>query len=154
MSLIKAIKAQLGLSVTPANNFTFDASADNGTMKLARESGQDIMTVDATGKADFSVGILGFSVALGGTGHIKFPAWLGNLLLQWGNGTTAAGSITLTFSTPFGTVYSAVAVAQSANTVCAVNALGNSSLTIFTHVGSTGNAINNDVRYFAIGVAP
>lgn len=49
MSIIRAIKHRLGLSVTPANNFTFDASADNGTMKLARESGQDIMTVDADG---------------------------------------------------------------------------------------------------------
>jgi len=53
MSLIKAIKAQLGLSVTPANNFSLDASADNGTMKLARNSGQDIMTVDAAGQVAF-----------------------------------------------------------------------------------------------------
>lgn len=53
MSLIKAIKHQLGLSNTPANNFTLDASADNGTMKLARGNAgattQDIMTVDAAG---------------------------------------------------------------------------------------------------------
>ncbi|MEN6407890.1 MAG: hypothetical protein ABFC77_15660 [Thermoguttaceae bacterium] len=53
MSLLRAIKAQLGLSVTPANNFTLDASADNGTMKLARNSGQDIMTVDAGGRCGF-----------------------------------------------------------------------------------------------------
>lgn len=53
MSLLKTIKQQLGLSVTPANNFTFDASADNGTMKLARGNAgattQDILTVDASG---------------------------------------------------------------------------------------------------------
>jgi hypothetical protein len=53
MSVIRAIKHRLGLSVTPANNFVLDASADNGTMKLARESGQDIMTVDAAGKVSF-----------------------------------------------------------------------------------------------------
>jgi hypothetical protein len=53
MSLLKLIKAQLGISATPANNFTFDASADNGTMKLARTSGQDILTVDAQGKVAF-----------------------------------------------------------------------------------------------------
>ena len=57
MSLIKLIKAQLGLSATPANNFTLDASADNGTMKLARGNAgattQDIMTVDAAGKVTF-----------------------------------------------------------------------------------------------------
>ena len=53
MSLLKAIKAQLGLSNTPANNFTLDASADNGTLKLARGNAgattQDILTVDAAG---------------------------------------------------------------------------------------------------------
>ncbi len=57
MSLIKAIKHQLGLSVTPANNFTLTAEADNGTMKLARGNAgattQDIMTVDAAGKVVF-----------------------------------------------------------------------------------------------------
>lgn len=59
MSLLKTIRAQLGLSVTPANNFTLDASADNGTMKLARGNAgattQDVMTVDAAG----AVGIRG-----------------------------------------------------------------------------------------------
>jgi hypothetical protein len=60
MSLIKAIKAQLGLSVTPANNFALDASADNGTMKLARNSGQDILTVDASGRVGFPQSAIGF----------------------------------------------------------------------------------------------
>ena len=62
MSLIKAIKAQLGLSVTPGNNFVLDASADNGTMKLARGNAgattQDIMTVDAAGKVAFPQGVI------------------------------------------------------------------------------------------------
>ena len=53
MSLLKAIKAQLGLSNTPANNFTITAEADNGTLKLARGNAgattQDILTVDAAG---------------------------------------------------------------------------------------------------------
>lgn len=39
MSLLKTIRAQLGLSNTPANNFTLDASADDGTMKLERNDG-------------------------------------------------------------------------------------------------------------------
>ena len=57
MSLLKTIRAQLGLSVTPANNFVLDASANNGTMKLARGNAgattQDIMTVAADGKVAF-----------------------------------------------------------------------------------------------------
>lgn len=56
MSIIKAIKHVLGLSATPANNFVLDASADNGTMKLARGNGQDIMTVDAAGVVVFAQG--------------------------------------------------------------------------------------------------
>jgi len=53
MSLIKAIKQQLGLSVADANNFTWDASADDGTMKLVRNSGEVIMTVSAAGVVAF-----------------------------------------------------------------------------------------------------
>ena len=73
MSLIKAIKAQLGLSVTPANNFTLDAAADNGTMKLARGNAgattQDIMTVDAAGKVAFPQNVVPiFSGTFGASG--------------------------------------------------------------------------------------
>lgn len=54
MSIIKAIRAQLGLSSTATQNFTLDASAADGTMKLARGNAgattQDILTVDANGK--------------------------------------------------------------------------------------------------------
>lgn len=58
MSLLTLIKAQFGKSNTPANNFVLDASADNGTMKLARGNAgattQDILTVDAAGKVSFT----------------------------------------------------------------------------------------------------
>ena len=58
MSIIKSIMQQIGLSSTPANNFTLDASANNGTMKLARGNAgattQGIMTVDAGGRCGFS----------------------------------------------------------------------------------------------------
>lgn len=57
MSLIKAIKAQLGLSNIPAQNFTLTAEAQDGTMKLSRGSAgattQDILTVDANGRVAF-----------------------------------------------------------------------------------------------------
>jgi hypothetical protein len=57
MSLIRSIKAQLGLSNTATNNFTLTAEAADGTMKLARGNAgattQDIMTVDASGKVAF-----------------------------------------------------------------------------------------------------
>lgn len=62
MSIIKAVQSQLGLSVTPANNFSLDASAGNGTMKLARGNAgattQDIFTVGADGVITATQGIV------------------------------------------------------------------------------------------------
>lgn len=61
MSLLKFIKAQLGMSSTPSDNFTLDASAQDGSMKLSRGNAgattQDILTVDAAGKVAFPAGL-------------------------------------------------------------------------------------------------
>ena len=60
MSLIKTIKAQLGLSNTATQNFTLTAEAADGTMKLARVNAgattQDIITVDSSGVVIFPSG--------------------------------------------------------------------------------------------------
>ena len=102
MSLIKAIRQQLGLSTTPANNFTLDASAADGTMKLARGNAgattQDIMTVDAAGKVAFPQ--LGQSLTQ--NGYAKLP---GGLIIQWGAGASAsaAGNQTINFPIAFPT---------------------------------------------------
>jgi microcystin-dependent protein len=95
---------QVGVSATPANNFFFDGSYDNGTMRLARNSGQDIMTVDTAGKADFSIGILGFSYTSNSNGQcLAFPSWAGGVKIQWGNQGGSAGTMTVTFPVTFTT---------------------------------------------------
>jgi hypothetical protein len=57
MSLLRLIRQQLGLSDTPANNFHWDASADDGSLSLLRgDSGsptQTILTIDAAGVVMF-----------------------------------------------------------------------------------------------------
>jgi len=74
MSLIKAIRSQIGLSSTASQNFTLDASAANGTLKLARGNAgattQDILTVDAAGVVTMNQGVSDTSVktALNATG--------------------------------------------------------------------------------------
>lgn len=55
MSLLNAIKLKLGQSITIANNFLFDASANDGTLKVERESGQDILTVKSTGEVSHTL---------------------------------------------------------------------------------------------------
>lgn len=158
MSLLRAIKAQLGLSATPANNFVLDASADNGTMKLARGNAeatvQDIMTVDAAGKVAFPS--QGQSLAT--PGYIKLP---GGLILQWGfTNTLDAGSVTVTLPVPFPTaILGAVASLQADNaagatSTCSVTFKSTSTISIgSTDARTTGNGawVARPVGWFAIG---
>lgn len=61
MSILRTIRAQLGLSNTETQNFTLTAEAQDGSMKLARGNAgattQDILTVDAAGKVRAEQGI-------------------------------------------------------------------------------------------------
>lgn len=56
MSILKLLMAQIGKSVTAANNFVLDASANNGTMRWARGNAgattQDVLLVASDGKVD------------------------------------------------------------------------------------------------------
>lgn len=49
MSEIKARKIQAGISVTPANNFVIDASADDGSFAIKRGSGTEILSAGPAG---------------------------------------------------------------------------------------------------------
>lgn len=110
---VGAQKVQLGSSATPANNFTLDASADNGTMKLARGNAgsttQDVMTVLATGKVDFPQLARSISGGAGSSGYITLP---GGLIVQWGSAVvstvganTWANSSVITLPIPFPTAF-------------------------------------------------
>lgn len=57
MSMLSVIKAKLGQAANTAYNFLFDASAADGTLKLVRENGQQVMTVDVNGKVAFPQGM-------------------------------------------------------------------------------------------------
>lgn len=76
MGLLKTIKAQLGISAAPSNNFTLDASAQDGTMKLSRGNAgattQDVVTVDAAGKVTMPQGIGN----VGGLPAFQCRAWV------------------------------------------------------------------------------
>lgn len=140
MSLLKAIKAQLGLSNTPANNFTITAEADNGTLKLARGNAgattQDILTVDAAGNINAPVSIQkagsvlqalsdfsGSNVSLTTNGYQKLPS---GLIIQWGVSPPIAGgsSQTITFPVAFpaGCVSAIASLESSANSSTPCNA--------------------------------
>lgn len=110
MSLLKAIKAQLGLSVTPANNFTLDASADNGTMKLVKGPSTNVMEVAADGKVSFPQGTTGIATGLtqltaqqlnsGTSKDFTIPAGSKRITVSW---AAASGSGTSPFRIQIGT---------------------------------------------------
>ena len=54
----------------------------------------------------------GFAISASTNGYVKFPSWLGGLIIQWGSAArTVAGDITVTFPLAFPTAfYSAVSV--------------------------------------------
>jgi hypothetical protein len=165
MSLLKTIKAQLGLSGTPANNFVLDASVDNGTMKLARGNAgattQDIMTVAADGKVGFSVGVFGFVFGDAGTNgqYLKLPVWLSNLVFMWGRRsvtyTTAVQTVTITLpvvctGAPY-VICSRQGILNSADTPrldqCADST---TTLVALNYVASTGSSATQ-ISWLAIG---
>lgn len=156
MGLIKTIKAQLGISNTPSNNFTLDASAQDGTMKLARGNAgattQDVMTIAGDGKVDFPAGLAAFvgdNQSLTTNGYQKLP---GGLIIQWGSVAVPASTYTYTVTFPIAFPNAALSLA----TTQGADSSGNS---LFLQNGptKTGFVFSNPIptilglRYIAIG---
>lgn len=163
MSLLKAIKAQLGLSNTPANNFTITAEADNGTLKLARGNAgattQDILTVDASGNVLVDGNNLNLFSAksLATNGYQKLP---GGVVLQWGLDTLALApganrDVTYPVAFPSGVGYVDVSVQSlSVNNqtfVPLVLAPGVGGLTKFNVTNTDVDGSITTFRWFALG---
>lgn len=91
---------QVGKSATAGHNFTFDASADDGTMALYKGNAgaaiTNVMTVDTASKPDFPQLVR----SLGNSGEYELP---GGLLLKWGITAPVVSdvNVTVTFTTPF-----------------------------------------------------
>jgi hypothetical protein len=101
---ISTPSSQIGLSGTAANNFVLDASADNGTMKLARGNAgattQDVMTVAANGKPSFPQ--LSFTPGSNADNQSSFELPNGLIIKAGNTGTVGAGGgLQVNFATSF-----------------------------------------------------
>lgn len=158
MSLLKMIRAQLGMSATATDNFTLDASAANGSMKLARGNAgattQDIVTVDSTGKVDFPAGMaafLGANQSVNPTGYQKLP---GGLILQWGNYSGGAHSPTISFPLQFPNSCLFVGGCTSNAGNATAESLNTASITASSFVGrqlGSGGSTTAAFYWFAVG---
>jgi hypothetical protein len=142
---------QVGDSTTATRNFTLDASADNGTMKLARGNAgattQDVMTVDADGKVGFPQLT---SLLVGGNGYAFLP---NGILIQWGfNNTDATGICNEPFpiSWPNGCMQM-VAVGGTSSQLIVVNSFDVNGYLVFANAADGGAGITAGFRWIAVG---
>lgn len=116
MSILNSIRLKLGLSNTPANNFTLTAESDNGTMKLARgnpgATTQDILTVGTDGVVTAPQGLVTNRLVLGtaqnttsGTAidFTGIPSWVKRVTVNFnGVSTNGTSHITILLGTSAG----------------------------------------------------
>jgi len=170
-SLVAQLRAQLGLSATPANNFTFDASANNGTMKLARGNAgattQDLLTVSA---ANLITGASGATL-IGNGGHfvadiaasgsangvVNFGGILTNMSLS--SGTWTANKLTpnipgyyqcnITIQMQAGTSISYCSVAVRKNGSSVMQGIAGAYATLYSKPNASGLIyMNGTTDYF------
>lgn len=100
--------------------------------------------------AEIAANFTGSNQSLATSGYQKLP---GGLIVQWGNGNSSAGSLSVTYPTAFPTaVFQTVAnCAGTANVVAVISTQTTSGVTMFTHVGNTGSAAAVTVRWIAVG---
>lgn len=98
----------------------------------------------------------GFAISLSSSGYIKLPAWLGGLVIEWGNvATLTTGDVTVTFPLAFPAAARSVlsVVTTGAGSVANFSALGGVSATAVP-VGAydaAGARVSATVYWFAVG---
>lgn len=80
-------------SVTPTNDATYaDSSAKPASTSWVRGAMSAIATA------------AGFAISVGANGYIKFPSWLGSLIIQWGQTLIVTAGTDVTVTLPYGPV--------------------------------------------------
>lgn len=143
--------SNLYTGTVPEARLPIASSSTKGLVELATQSEVDAGTAGnlAVLASQLKNGLI---YSLGATGYIRFPSWLGNLTIQWGNITVASnGTATDSFARNFTTVlqpfcsHGSDPAADAA--ACGVVSTTNSSITLRN--GDTTQRIN----WFVIGIS-
>jgi hypothetical protein len=128
---------------------TDPATSENSTRAASTSWVRNAMAAIATAA--------GFAILINTNGYVKFPSWLGGLIIQWGTGTVAgsSGNFSATLPIPFPTSALKCVVSPIGDNLSgSVSAL---SLTVVSgsaidHTTTNMNAANGTlVGYIAIG---
>lgn len=142
MSLIAAAKHKIGIALDATKNFIFDASAQDGALKLLRESGQVVMTVSAAGEVDFPQMIR----SLTGNGYVKLPS---GLIIQWGNSVINTSDTTITF--PISFANGCFAVIPNCRNVSSFYAVRVGNIANANFVAAQNSATAQSLQWIAVG---
>lgn len=106
-----------------------------GTAEVATHAETQALTVDDRIVTPLKLGF-GFNINLGARGHIKLPAWLSGVVVQWGYETPSAASEAITFSLEFPNACRAIVCTANQSGSSDVEYVGASSVST---TGFTGN---------------
>jgi hypothetical protein len=149
------------ISALTGNATTKDVTAQN--TPAANDNSQKVATTSwlYSGAMTYIAQAAGFAVSAGSTGYIKFPAWLGGLVIQWGVATSASTSGTITFPLAFpaaclwrmavNTDGNVTVAGADGKTVCIYDAPNTTTMKWFCT--DAGGALNtpSEFSWFAIG---
>lgn len=117
--------------------------ADNSTKKASTGWIRNSMLAIATAA--------GFVISLSNVGYIKFPTWLGGLILQWGAGTVAtAGSYTVV-ALPLAFPNSSWRVFASSNSTSGTPLLVGANFASLSAINIYASTSSAQCDFFAIG---
>jgi hypothetical protein len=143
---------------TPAQIIVNDATlaateTSTGILELATQAEVDAGADDTRAVTPLKLRN-GFAVSLASTGYLKFPTWLGALVIQWGTTTAnASGRATGAWPTAFpNSIYVALANGSVGASSTSVRAATRGSATTLTNFDFWLNdAVAHGISYIAIG---